>query len=72
MLASSSENNDVPSRDSSLSSLSEKNQIINIERKKSIINDDTIEKITRKNHVKGSLLTSKRNNQNHFQDNSEN
>lgn len=70
MLASSSENNDVPSRNSSLSSLSEKNQIMNMGNHRQFLHDDFIEKGVTRNHVKSSLLANKQSIQNHFKANS--
>lgn len=73
MLASSSENNDVPSRNSSLSSLTEKNQIININSNRYFLHDDHHDKGGKKhhNHVKNSLLAQKSNSV-QFRGNSEN
>jgi hypothetical protein len=72
MLASSSENNDVPSRNSSLSSLSDKNHLINIKANKSFLCDDIHDRKIKKNHVKKPLHKKHSHHHNHYKANSEN
>lgn len=73
MLASSSENNDVPSRNSSLSSLSDNNQIININSNSYFLHDNEQDKNGRRNqnHVKNSLVSNRKLSSNQYKGNSE-